>query len=100
MGFFVWHHHVRFTRVITVGIWDPNVPNITSFYGKSTVQLSGESRIFPVLTEIGEHFVLLWIKIKIVSLGDYILSGFKGTMLRYMYILSFYNGGTKYGFLR
>ena len=40
VGFFIWHHHVRFTCVITVGIWDPDVLNITSFYGKGGVEFS------------------------------------------------------------
>ena len=62
VGFLIWHHHVGFTSVITVGIWDPNVLDITSFYGNGTVQLSGKTGIFPILMEIGINSVLLSIK--------------------------------------
>ena len=60
VGFLIWHHHVRFTCVITVGIWDPNIfRDITSFNGYGTVQLSSKTGVCPGLVEISVHHVLL-----------------------------------------
>lgn len=47
MDFFIWHDHVRFTCVITKRIRDPNVVNLTSFYGECAVELSYQARVFP-----------------------------------------------------
>ena len=33
----IWHHHVGFTCIVTIGIWNPYVVNIFTFYVKSTV---------------------------------------------------------------
>jgi len=43
VDFFVWHHHVGFPRVVTVGIWDPDVLDFTSFYGEGAVELSSKT---------------------------------------------------------
>ena len=80
---FIGIHHVRFTRVIAVGIWDPHAPDITSCQMESTVQLSSEARIIPVLPKICINFVLLPKKRDIFQLafsrelGSWVLSAIK-----------------------
>lgn len=60
--FFVWHHHVRLTRVVTVGVWDPDVLDITSFYGESAVEFSSETGVSPSLAEVCVDFIFLFTK--------------------------------------
>ena len=67
MHFRIWHHHVRLTRVVTVGVWEPDVLDVSSFYGEGAVELSGKSRIFPFLIKIGINSVLLSITNKMIS---------------------------------
>ena len=59
MCLFVRHHHVRLACIVTVGIWDPDIFDITSFYGKGVVKLSSEAEVRPTLPKIGVHLVFL-----------------------------------------
>ena len=57
--FFIWHHHVWLTCIVTVGIWNPNVLYITPFYGKGAVEFSRQTSIRPFLSEVCIHPVFL-----------------------------------------
>ena len=59
MCLFVRHHHVRLACIVTVGIWNPDIFDITSFYGKGVVKLSSEAEVRPTLPKIGVHLVFL-----------------------------------------
>ena len=61
------HHHVRFARIITVGIWDPDVFDLSSFYGKGAVELPNKTRIYPFLAEVDVCFIFLFTKQKRIS---------------------------------
>lgn len=62
VDFFVWHHHVRLASVVTVGVWDPDVVDITSFYGKGAIELSSETGVSPSLAEVSVDFIFLFTK--------------------------------------
>ena len=55
----IWHHHVGFTCIVTIGIRNPHVVNIFTFYVKSTVKPASQARVCPLLAEIAVHFKFL-----------------------------------------
>ena len=62
--FFMGCHHIRFTCIVAIWIWGPNIVYLSSSYGKSVVDPSCQARILPWLTKIDICLKFLTLKRK------------------------------------